>query len=573
MDHRDGSSWRALLIGPLRRHFAELLALSTFINILALAAPIFTLQVYDRVISFAGLTTLEGLVIGMGLVLAFDFVLRQSRARLLQRVALQIDAALGRRLFGKLMSAPLRVLEARPAVSWQMLFRDLELVRNVFSGASALLLVDMPFALLFLAMVYVLAPPIAWVLPVILVGFLALSIRSGAVLSARHAGENAAAVGRDGLITEIVAGRTTVKALALSDPLRALWEERHAATIRESLARGMHTDTYVNLGVALSVLTTVAITAIGAVAIIDQKITLGSLIAINMLSGRIVASFNQLFVSWKSYALCRQSMARLAEAFALPEDRRDSAVALSRPSGELVLENVTFHYGDPRRKAIDDVSLAIPATGMTGLVGRNGSGKTTLLKLLQGLYAPASGRVLLDGADLAQFTRRELSGWIGYVPQDCVLLSGTVRDNIARHDPGVTDAEVVAAAQRAGAHQAILDLPDGYATQIGEAGGRLSSGQRQRLAIARALVKDPPVLVLDEPTAFLDRQMEFEFRQTLRALARDHTIIMVTHSGPLLAACDRIVVLDAGRVTMSGPAGEVLPRLTQPRPATVARPA
>ncbi|MFN0042460.1 MAG: ABC transporter transmembrane domain-containing protein, partial [Alphaproteobacteria bacterium] len=387
--------WTKTITRPLMRHAGDVVVLAAFVNVLALAAPVFTLQVYDRVIFFAGLTTLEGLVVGMALVLAFDFLLRQSRARILQRVALAIDVEASRRLFDKLLAVPLRTLETKPTIYWQTLFRDLEVVRNTFSGASALLIVDLPFALLFLAVIYVIATPIAWLFPVVLAAFLILSWRSGHVLSRRTAAENIASTGRDGLVAEVIAGRTTVKALDLSQPMRGLWEDKHAAAIRESIARGVHTDTYVNLGATLTVLTTVAITSVGALAIINQQMSLGSLIAANMLAGRIVAAFNQLFMSWKTYVMARQSIARLGEVFALGEERQASALDLPRPRGDLAVEDATFRYTEGLKPVLDAVSVRLPARGLHAIVGRNGSGKTTLLKLLAGLYPPQAGRVLL----------------------------------------------------------------------------------------------------------------------------------------------------------------------------------
>ncbi|MBT6118763.1 MAG: ATP-binding cassette domain-containing protein, partial [Rhodospirillaceae bacterium] len=193
--------------------------------------------------------------------------------------------------------------------------------------------------------------------------------------------------------------------------------------------------------------------------------------------------------------------------------------------------------------------------------GANGSGKTTLLKLMQGLYRPEVGRVLLDGADVKQLARKDLARWIGYVPQDLFLFAGTVRDNIAKADPEASDEKIVAAARLAGLHEHVIDMPQGYATEIGEAGQRLSGGMRQRLAIARALIGDPPVLLLDEPSASLDRRAEEALRDTLTGLGRDRNVIVVTHSPILLPACANIVALEKGRIAMAGPTVEILPRL------------
>jgi ATP-binding cassette, subfamily C, bacterial LapB len=210
---------------------------------------------------------------------------------------------------------------------------------------------------------------------------------------------------------------------------------------------------------------------------------------------------------------------------------------------------------------LDRIDLTIAPGGVCGLIGRNGSGKSTLLKLMQGLYRPSAGRVLLDGADIVQFTRPELADWIGYVPQECTLFAGTIRDNIAHRKPDVIDEEVIRAATLAGVHRAIIDLPDGYATDIGEAGRKPSAGQCQCIVIARALVGDPPVLLLDEPTSSLDDQARLEIRDALNELAQQRTIVVATHSRQLLPICRTIIHLEQGRVMSCGPSEDVLPQL------------
>ena len=535
--------------------------MSLFVNLLALAVPVFVLQVYDRVVFHGGLSTLQGLVVGMAAVLLFDFVLRQARARILQRVALRVDVEVGRALFEKVVALPLRVLEGRSAAYWQSLFRDVDVVRNTLSGASAVLLADLPFAVLFLGLVFVIAPAIAWILLVMLPVFLIVAWRSGRVMDEANQSERETTLGRDALISEMIAGRTTVKSLGLERAIRPVWEARHGENIERAITRGGKADVYANLGMTLTMLTTIALTTVGALAIMDQRLTIGGLIATNMLAGRLIGPLNQLVAQWRNYASFRQAADRLGELFELPSERRDAAVRLERPTGELVAENLTFSFAEDAAPVVDRVSLKIGPNGVHALVGRNGSGKTTLLKLLQGLYTPGQGRVVLDGADIEQLTREELVAWIGYVPQESVLFAGTVRDNIAHRRPDATDEQVLQAAEAAGVHKFIIDLPDGYATEIGEAGQRLSGGQRQRLAIARALVGDPAVLLLDEPSSNLDRQAEVQLRRTLEDIGRRCTVIVVTHSPILLTACQTLVALDRGRVALAGPAEEILPRL------------
>jgi ATP-binding cassette subfamily C protein LapB len=485
----------------------------------------------------------------------------------LQRVAVRIDAEIGRLVVDRLVNAPLAVLEARGTAHWQTVMRDLEVVRNTFAGATALLLIDLPFAVGFLAVIWVLAPAIAWVFPVILAVFVALSWIAGMSLGKQQQAETKLIMDRDRLVTEIVQQRTIVKALGYHDTMKGLWEERHAATIRRSLERGVKSDTYINLGTVLTVLTTVVVTAVGALAIIGQQMTVGGLIAVNMLSGRVVQAFNQLFMGWRGYVVCRQSILRLAETIALPVEKPSAAVALEKPRGGLQVEGLVFRYPGSERPAIDDVSLSFAAPGLHAIVGRNGGGKTTLLKLLLGLYESEKGRVLLDGADLRQFSRREIASWIGYVPQEIVLFTGSIRDNIARGMPDVSDERIVAAATRARAHEFVVDLPDGYGSDVGEAGMRMSSGQRQRLTLARALVADPAVLVLDEPTSFLDRQAEQELIAALINLGRERNVVAVTHSMQLLTAASSVTVIEQGRVIAHGPPAEILPRITRPRAA------
>lgn len=566
MSETSNRAWLKPILKPLMPIFREVIVVSAFVNLLALAVPIFTLQVYDRVVGTGGLSTLWGLVIGMALVVLFDLALKQARSRVMQTVALRVDIIVGRHLFDKLMSLPLQTLEGKPASYWQALFRDVDVVRNTVSGGSAILICDLPFTILFFTLIWVIAAPIAWVLLIILPLFMIVAWRSGSVMAEANAAERESTQNRDGLIAELIQGRTTIKALALDRAMRPLWEETHADNIVQSMFRGNRTDFYTNCSQSLTMATTILLTSVGAYQIINQNLTMGALIATNMLSGRLLGPLNQLVGQWRAYNGFKQSVDRLGEVFSSISDREESEVKLDRPRGEMLVENLTYSYGEGLKPVVDDVTVKIHAGGVHALVGRNGSGKTTLLKMLQGLYLPSNGRVLLDGADIAQFTRAELAQWMGYVPQETVLFAGTVRDNIVHRFPDATDEAIIDAATAAGVHHFIIDLPDGYASDIGEAGRRLSGGQRQRIAIARALLGDPAVLLLDEPSASLDRQAEQELRKTLVEIGHTRTVIIVTHSPILLAACDDLVALDKGKVALAGPSREILPKLFGQKP-------
>lgn len=566
---KQNREWIYGVLRPLGPMYREVVVSSLFVNMLALAVPVFTMQVYDRVIFTAGLTTLQGLSIGMLVVLAFDFFLRQTRSRIMQRAALRIDVTVGQRMFNKVMALPLTELEGKQAAFWQATFRDVETVRNTLSGPSALLLVDLPFAVLFLGLIILIAQPVAWTLAVILPAFVFLAWRSASDLGTSAAAEKESGYGRDVMLAEIIAGRTTVKALALDDDIRPLWESKQADSIKKSVTRGGKADTYQNYGAELATFSTIAMTTVGALAIIDLNLTMGALISANMLTGRILGPFNQLVGSWRTFSSFLQAVERLGGVLAMPEERQEIAIKLDRPRGHVTFDQISFSYGPNSPKVLDGVRLHIEPGKLIAIVGANGSGKTTLVKVLQGLYRPSTGRVLLDGADINQFTRRELASWMGYVPQDAFLFSTTIRDNIVKGHADATDEQIVAAAKLSGLHDFVIDYPDGYGTNIGEGGRTLSGGLRQRLTITRALLGDPPILILDEPSSNLDRDGETELVSTLKNLANDHTVIVISHSPSLLSSCDLVLVMQKGRVVRSGRPDDVLPPQMLARPLQV----
>ena len=566
-------AWIVPVIAPFKVVLREMLVASFVVNLLALVAPIFTMQVYDRVIGHNSMDTLIGLSIGVFLVVGFDYVLRISRGRILQTVALKLDIEVGQRLFEKFMHLPLKQLEAKPTSYWQQLFRDVDTIRNTLSGATALLLIDMPFLFIFLGVIFVIGRPLLIIFLVLLVAFAFLAWWSGRSLSDSGSKEGPVVANRDALLAELIAGRSIIKSTGLDRALKPQWEARQAKAIDHSIRRGAVSDGFVVIGSELSQMGSIAMTALGALFIIDHDLSMGSLVACNMLSGRLLGPIAQLVGAWRSYTGFIQSVERLGVVFNMPQDRKNVSVALDRPKGEIVVEGVVFGFDPSHAPVLAVERMVVHPGGVTAVLGRNGSGKTTLMKVIMGLYAPDKGRVLLDAADIAQFTRGELSHWMGFVPQECVLFNGTIRDNISLGAPGCTDEQIVAAAEAAGVHHVVVDMPDGYGTPIGEAGSRLSAGQRQRIAIARSLVGNPAVLVLDEPSSSLDRQAEEDLKNTLVQLALDRTVIVVTHSPILLPACRDIVVLEKGQVVAAGPSTEILPRLMgqqpAPRPAVV----
>ncbi|MGB1025924.1 MAG: ABC transporter transmembrane domain-containing protein, partial [Rhodospirillaceae bacterium] len=380
---KSSTKWLRPFLKPVMPSFREVAVVSFFVNLAALATPVFVMQVYDRVVFHKGMSTLLGLAIGMAFMLTFDFILRQARSRIMQTVALRMEAQVARSLFAKVNALPLKILEGRPAEFWHLLFRDVDVVRNTLSGPSAVLVVDVPFSILFMAVIFILAPPLAWVLVVALVIFLTLAILSGRAVQSAADAEKESTIGRDGLLAEVLRGRATVKALSLGDAIRPHWEGKVAGQVERSIHRGGRTDMFSNLAMVMTIGTSVGMTVVGALAIMEQNLTIGGLIAANMMAGRLLSPLGQLVGAWRSYAAFGQSVKRLGEAFSLPEDREETLAAHPRPRGEVAAEEVVVSYPRASKPALKGVTCGFLPGGMTAILGTNGSGKSTLLKTLQ----------------------------------------------------------------------------------------------------------------------------------------------------------------------------------------------
>ena len=553
--------WLRATILSSKAQLRGVILVSFFVNLLALSVPVFVMQVYDRVIFHGGLNTLYGLVAGIIFVLIFEYVMRQGRSRIFQAFAVRLDVIIGRKLYDKVMTLPLLTLESRPTAYWHLLFKDLEIVRNALSGPSAALAIDLPFAVIFFLIVCVIASPIAWVLVAVIPLFMVLAWRSGISMNSVSMREHDGIISRDDFMGELLSARETVKSLALQKSLKPVWEARHGELIYRSRERGQVADSHQTLAHVMMVSSTVAVTTIGALAILDQKMTIGALIAANMLGARMIMPMTQLVSQWRIFSQLRQSVTRLDTVFKLGGERLKTAVKLAVPEGTLKFEKVNFAYGNNTVDVVSGIEGVIGPKGMHALVGSNGSGKSTFLKVVRGLYSPDQGRVLIDGADISQFSQDVLAYWVGFLPQETSLFSGSIRDNIAITQPDVTDPSVIEAAKMAEAHDFILDMPDGYATMLTESGGNLSKGQRQRLALARAFLNNPPIMLLDEPTSNLDENAEKNLAANLKIASQQSTVLAVTHSEEVLSVCDSILVMEKGRIVMAGPAKQVLDRL------------
>lgn len=549
------------LLKSSRSLFRRLLVLSLFINLLALATPVFTLQVYDRVIFHAGLSTLQGLSFGMAILLLFYFLLSRGRARVLQAIAVVTDIELEEAILAHLLSLPLGTVEAKPSSHWHALFRDAELVRARYSGPIALLMLDLPFALLAFSLVALIALPVVWVLILMMGIIITITAISGRSLREQHKTERGSAINRDRVFAEILKARNTVKSIGMDEGVQRRWSKGYAGWVETSLLRANNADFYRDLNQTLSMALSVAMIIVGALAILHQEMTMGSLIAANMLGSRIVSPFYQLVSQWRGIAYYEQARIRLAEFFALDIDDNKDGVEFDRPNGEILLEELSYRFGQQQDEALSHVNAKIGPKGLYAVIGPNGSGKSTLLKLIAGLYRPTEGRILIDGADISQFSQNGLSRRIGFLPQMMHTFSGTIRENITMANPDATDEAVVQAAKLAGLHATVSGFPRGYGTPIGEDGYGLSGGERKRIGLAAVFIKQPVILLLDEPTGDIDMGGEIALRATLLEFSKQHTVIVVTHSPQLLGVCDGIIALEHGRITVAGPRQVVLKAL------------
>jgi ATP-binding cassette subfamily C protein LapB len=567
-------AWLQDMVRGAKPLLRDSLAMSLVTNVLAIASPVFVLQVYDRVVFHNGIATLVGLSIGMIVVLAADYFFRIVRSRILQRVALEADVALNRRVTDVFMRLPLAELEKRPTATWQRLFQDVEVVRNMLSGGAAVVLSDLPFLVLFLVLITVISKAVLWVVLLFVAAFGTLAFVSGRMIHASQADERDAAQARDRLLAEAVLGRSTIKALNLEPHVRPIIEKTQSHHIDQSIERGLLNDRLSAVGHLLTMASTVTVIGFGALSILSQDLTMGGLIAGNMLASRLLQPLNQLVGTWRSLGAFRAAVARLDVLFALPMDRKSTALTLDEPEGRIDLDGVSFAYG-ANAPVIRKLSLpTIRPGGITAIIGPNGSGKTTLLKILMGLYPPGEGRVLFDGGDLAQFGRDDIARWFGYAPQETFLLSGSIRDNIIAAAPEADDDALREASRLAGLDEFVRLLPAGYDTDVGEAGRQMSGGVRQRIGLARAFLRRPVVLLLDEPTSNLDRTAEDRLRQSLIAYAAaGHTVVTVSHSPALLSAAREVLALPLAGPARFGPAAKVLQSLMQKPAAPPHKPA
>ena len=556
--------WFWGVIRENRRLYRDVIIGSVLINLFAVAMPLFVLNVYDRVVPNQATATLWVLSAGIFIVLCFDLALRLMRNAFVDLAASRADVKLSSSIMARVLG--LR-MEARPAStgSFSATLQSFESVRAFIGSATIVALVDLPFVLMFAAIIALIGPPL--VIPV-LVGIVFVLLYAMAAQGKLHElSETTWRVGaqRNATLVESISHLETVKALRAESRIQGIWEKASAFLSRTSAQLRLVSSSVSSVALWAQHSVAVCVIIIGVYQIIEGNLTQGGLIAAYLLSSRAMAPISQAAALLAQYHQSSTALESLNGVMERPVERPDGKAFVDRPviRGEIRFDKVSMRYPDEERDALRDISLKIEPGEKVALLGRVGCGKSTLNKLILSLYQPSAGAVMVDGVDIRQFDPLQLRRHIGYVPQDVSLFYGTLRDNIVAGagSEGVDDEALLRAIELAGLQGLVNTHPHGVDLSVGERGQSLSGGQRQAVAIARALVHDPQILLLDEPSSAMDHASEEAFKANLKDYAHGKTMIVVSHRTSLLSLVERIVVIDAGKVVADGPRDKVVEAL------------
>lgn len=547
-------AWFVPFILKYKPYLGDVLVASMALQVFALLTPLFFQIVVDKVLVHGSLTTLDILAVGLLGVSVFELVLAVLRTYIFAQTTSRIDVALGSELFKHLLNLPITYFKVRRIGDIVARVRELETIREFITGSSITLLVDLFFTLIFFAVLILYSPRLSCVVIASLPLYLTLAIVITPLLRMRLEQKFNAGANSQSYLVESIVSIETLKAAAVEPTARIRWDERLAAYVAASFKVSNLVNIATQLAALINKLVVVGILWLGARLVISGELSIGQLIAFNMIAGRVAGPIMRVVQTWQEFQQARVSLARLGDVLnAQPESAQTSSQrALPALCGRVCFDHVQFSYPLKKRPVLDDLSFTVEPGEVVGIVGRSGSGKSTLTKLIQRLYVPDSGRVLVDDIDLSLVDTAWLRRQIGVVLQENVLFNRTIRENIAFIDPTIGVDSVIDAAKLAGAHEFIVELPLAYDTIVDEQGANLSGGQRQRIAIARALVSDPRILVFDEATSALDYESEATIQRNMRAICRNKTAFIVAHRLSSVRASDRIFVFDRGKIVEAG---------------------
>ncbi len=544
-------------------NYVHVASAALLINIMALAAPLFIMNVYDRVVPNGAIASLVALSIGLFIAVIFDFVLRAVRSRIIDLTGKKLDVVLASSIFEHALAIKMDKRPGSVGVLANQL-RDFDSVREFFTSGSVVSATDLLFALLFVFVLFLIAGPLAWIPLTVLPIMIALGFIIQRPLDRAMKRLQSESAARHGVLIESLGGIETIRATGAEARMQTAWERSVAAAARTGEDVHFWASFALNSANTAQQLTTLLMVVAGVFLIIDGKLSVGALVAATMLAGRILGPIAGIAAVITRASQSLTALRAIDAVMALERERPlgRNFVARRIEKGSVAFENVTFKYPNAQDSALEKVSFKIAPGERVGIIGRIGSGKTTVGRLLVGFYEPQDGHVLVDGVDIRQYDPADLRSGVGFVLQDTDLFMGKLRDNITLGRPSATDEEVLAAARLAGVESFMAGHPLGYDMPISEGGRSLSGGQKQAIGLARVLIRRPKILFLDEPTAHFDVRSESEFLERLKALAaRDITIIVSTHRLSLLSLVDRLMIFDKGRLVADGPRDAVLARL------------
>ncbi len=553
-------TWFLGAIHKYRRLLSEVLIASFFLQLFALVSPLFFQVVIDKVLVHRSVSTLEVLVVGLVAIALFETVLGILRTYLFAHTTNRIDVELGARLFRHLLALPISYFQARRVGDSVARVRELENIRNFLTSSALTLVIDLSFTFVFLAVMFVYSPMLTWIVLSAVPFYIAISAGVTPLFKRRLDEKFKRGAESQAFLVESLTGVETLKSMAIEPQMQRRWEEQLAGYVSASfrvISLGNTTSQCVQF---ISKLVTTGVLFFGAKLVIDGDLSVGELVAFNLFAGRVSTPVLRLAQMWQDFHQARLSVERLGDILntAAEPTYNPGRAALPAVRGDIAFEHVTFRYRVDGPEILHDINFELPAGQIIGIVGLSGSGKSTLAKLVQRLFVPESGRVLVDGIDVALIDAAWLRRQMGVVLQENVLFNRSVRDNIALADPAMPIERVIAAAKLAGAHEFILELPEGYDTIVGERGSSLSGGQRQRVAIARALITDPRILIFDEATSALDYESERIIQQNMREISKGRTVFIIAHRLSTLRVADRVITMERGRLIEDGTHDELI---------------
>ena len=544
--------------------YVEVVIASILVNLFTLVTPFFVMNVYDRVVPNHAVETLWVLASGVAAVFLFDILIRTLRVHFVDSAGKRADVVLGARLFAHILNTPMRG-QPQSVGAFANHFHEFESLRDFVTSATLLTLIDLPFVLLFIAVISWVAGPVALVAavaaPLVVFGGLALQPALRRLVERGYRG----AADRHAVLIESLGALPTIKAQGAEGQMQARWEAVSAELARTGLKTRFLQALALHFALLVQQFAVVAVVVYGVYRISEGEMTVGALIACTILTGRALGPLGQVAGMLTRYHQSAASLRALDRIFSGEQERTEEMRTLHRPklSGGVEFRDVHFTYPGQPIPVLNGVSFTIRPGERVGIVGRLGCGKSTVQRLIQGFYHADRGAVLVDGVDLRQLDPAELRRNIGAVPQEVDLLAGSVRDNIRFGSPWADDEAVLRAAEIAGVTDFVNEHPNGFALEVGEGGKLLSGGQRQAVAVARALLREAPLLLLDEPTSSMDTTSEERLKRKLAETTWGKTVVLVTHRSSMLSLVERLIVIDHGRVVADGPKEQVLKAINE----------